>query len=70
MEKVNFIPFQPIVGVPVVQIGDRFLPTRKPAEEGCNEDKTVFWFIYEGTKKGKLIIDTVNNTEVLVEVTS
>ena len=69
MEKVNFIPFQPIAGVPVAQMGDRFLPTRKPVEEGCNEDKTVFWFIYEGTKKGKLIIDTVNNTEVLVEVT-
>ena len=37
MEKVNFIPFQPIIGVPVVQIGDRFLPTRKPAD-------VVLWF--------------------------
>ena len=69
MEKVNFIPFQPIIGVPVVQIGDRFMPTRIPVDHGCNDDRTVFWFIYQGTKKGKLIIDTVNNTEVLVEVT-
>ena len=44
-------------------------PLELPVEDGCNDDKTVFWFIYEGTKKGKLIIDTVNNTEVLVEVT-
>ena len=70
MEKVNFIPFQPIKGVPVVQIGDRFLPTRLPVDKGCNDDRTVFWFIYEGEKKGKLTIDTVNNTETLVEVTS
>ena len=41
MEKVNFIPFQPIAGVPVVQIGDRFLLARKPSEEGCDEVKTV-----------------------------
>ena len=70
MEKVHFIPFQPIKGVPVVQIGDRFLPTRLPVGEGCNDDRTVFWFIYEGEKKGKLTIDTVNNIETLVEVTS
>lgn len=70
MEKVNFIPFQPIKGVPVVQMGNRFLPTRMPVDQGCNEDKTVFWFIYAGTKKGKLTIDTVNNTETLEEVTS
>ena len=69
LEKKNFIPFQPIVGVPVLQIGERFMSLELPVEDGCNDDKTVFWFIYQGSKKGKLIIDTVNKTETLVEVT-
>ena len=68
LEKKNFIPFQPIVGVPVLQIGERFMSLELPVEDGCNDDKTVFWFIYQGSKKGKLIIDTVNKTETLVEV--
>lgn len=68
MAKENFIPFQPIEGVPVVRIGDRFMPLKMPVSDGCNDDKTVFWFIYQGTKKGKLIIDTVNGTETLEEV--
>lgn len=69
MEKVNFIPFQPIKGVPMAQIGDRFIPAALPVDCGCNGDKTIFWFIYQGEKKGKLIIDTVNKTETLEEVT-
>jgi len=69
MAKVNFIPFQPIEGVPVVQIGDRFRPMKMPVDKGCNDDKTVFWFIYQGTKKGKLTVDTVKGTETLTEVT-
>ncbi|MCI7498223.1 MAG: hypothetical protein MSA82_02295 [Oscillospiraceae bacterium] len=69
MAKENFIPFQPIKGVPVVQIGDRFKPMKMPVDKGCNDDKTVFWFIYQGSKKGKLTVDTVNGTETLVEVT-
>lgn len=67
MKKI-FVAEQPIEGVPVYKIGERFMPLYLPVEEGCNDDKTVFWFIYQGTKKGKLIIDTVNRTETLVEV--
>lgn len=69
MEERDYYQFQPIEGVPVIQIGERFQPLELPVEDGCNEDKTVFWFVYQGSKKGKLIIDTVNRTEVLVEVT-
>ena len=42
---------------------------KMPVDKGCNDDKTVFWFIYQGSKKGKLTVDTVNGTETLVEVT-
>lgn len=69
MEERDYYEFQPIEGVPVIQIGGRFMPLELPVNDGCNDEKTIFWFIYQGSKKGKLIIDTVNKTETLVEVT-
>ena len=68
MEEKDYYEFQPIAGVPVLQVGERFQPLEQYVDAGCNDDKTVFWFIYQGTKKGKLTIDTVNKTETLVEV--
>lgn len=68
MENINIIPFQAIEGVPVAQIGNRFRPTALPVEWGCNDQKTVFWFVYEGSKRGKLTVDTENMTETLTEV--
>ena len=66
MAKENFIPFQPIKGVPVVKIGERFLPLTFPIDSG--KDGKKFWFIYQGTKKGKLIIDPEKMVESLEEV--
>lgn len=69
--EYDYYEFQPIEGVPVMQKGDRFFPVDAPIEMGCNDDKTIFWFIYQGSeskKKAKLTIDTVKYTETLEEV--
>lgn len=72
MEERDYYEFQPIEGVPVMQCGDRFTPLDIPIDMGCNDAKTVFWFVYQGAvckKKGKLTIDIEKNTETLEEVT-
>lgn len=71
LAKQNFIPFQPVEGVPVVQQGGRFYPIEPPVDKGCNEDRTVFWFIYQGEvcgKKGKLTINVDTWEETFEEV--
>ncbi len=72
MEERDHYEFQPIEGVPVMQCGNRFYPLDIPIDMGCNDAKTVFWFIYQGAvckKKGKLTVDTEKNTETLEEIT-
>lgn len=66
MAMKTFIAVQPIEGVPVVKIGERFLPLTFPIDSG--KDGKKFWFIYQGTKKGKLIIDPEKMVESLEEV--
>ncbi len=66
MENTNFIPTQPIPGVPVVKIGERFCPLTFPVEHGETEDG--HYFIYEGSKRGKLTVNTKTLTETLEEV--
>lgn len=71
MAKKDFIPFQPISGVPVAQEGSRFYPLEPPVDKGCNDDRTVFWFIYQGEssgKKGKLTINVDTWEETFEEV--
>lgn len=66
MSKKTFVAVQPIEGVPVVKIGERFMPLAFPVSWGRDGNKT--WFIYQGTKKGKLIVDTDKMTETFEEV--
>lgn len=66
MENVNLIPFQPIEGVPVVKIGERLCPAAFPVEYGKTENG--YYFIYEGSKRGKLTVNTKTLTETLEEV--
>ena len=67
MEETPYMENQPIEGVPVLQIGERFLPLEPPVSAGY--DNGIFWFIYEGSKKAKLSIDPIKWTETLEEVT-
>jgi len=71
------ITVQPFKGVPVLKVGDRYMPMKLPTSMSCNDDRTEFYFTYEGTDesgtahKGKLtvnIADTSNPTETLEEV--
>lgn len=66
MENINFIPTQPIEGVPVVKIGERLCPVAFPVDYG--ETDEGYYFIYEGSKRGKLTINTKTLTETLEEV--
>ena len=71
MEERDYYEFQPIEGVPVLQIGERFQPLEAPVDKGCNDDRTVFWFIYQGEssgKKGKLTINVDTWEETFEEV--
>lgn len=70
MEERDYYEFQPIEGVPVIQIGERFRPLEKPVDKGSDGDN-VFWFIYQGEasgKKGKLTINVDTWTETFEEV--
>lgn len=66
MAMKTFIAVQPIEGVPVVRIGKRFLPLDFPISYGNNGKQ--YWFVYQGTKKGKLTIDTGKMIETFEEV--
>ena len=72
MEERDYYEFQPIEGVPVLQIGERYHPLEPPVDKGCNDDRTIFWFIYQGDlsgKKGKLTINVDTWEETFEEVT-
>lgn len=66
--KILIEATQPIAGVPIAQVGERFEPYLLPSYEKKISDD-VFEFYYAGPKTAaKLTIDTKNRTETLTEI--
>ena len=66
--KIRIEVTQPIEGVPIAQVGDRFEPYILPSYDKKVSDD-VFEFYYAGPKAAaKLTIDTKNRSETLTEI--
>lgn len=66
--KILIEATQPIAGVPIAQVGERFQPYVRPVYDEKASD-TEFVFYYAGPKTAaKLVIDTKARSETLTEI--